>query len=253
MNITDEIIQNLRKKVRELEKALEKERVEKERIKKEKERITREKKRVEKEFEEFKAKHASTVSKLKKALGIKAQKKGRAKPLGAPKGHKGYARRIPERIDRIKPLIPKRCPFCNMRLQGRTQEIRPRYVTDIKLTSKVKNTRYDIHRKYCPNCKKLIEPEVPEVLPNARFGLNLMLLVMYLRLGLRLPGRKVCDFLLTMYNLRISEAEIVVILKQLVVAFGDHYAILEGLMKLASVKYSDTTSWRVDGRNYFGS
>ena len=236
MNSENEI-QRLKRRVAELEKALEKEKVEKERIKK--------------EFEEFKAKHASTVSKLKKALGIKAQKKGKAKPLGAPKSHKGYARRIPERIDHIKPLVLRRCPFCNTRLQGRTQEVRHRYVTDIKLISKVENTRYDIHRKYCPKCKKLVEPEVPNALPNARFGLNLMLLVMYLKLGLRLPCGKVCDFLLTMYNLKVSEGEIVCILRQLVVAFGDYYAYLEGLVKLASVKYSDTTSWRVDGRNYF--
>ncbi|MBU1086355.1 MAG: IS66 family transposase [Candidatus Omnitrophica bacterium] len=208
-------------------------------------------KKVEKEFEEFKAKYSKTVANLKEAMNIKPNSKKKPKPLGAPKGHKGYARRIPERIDYIKSLKLSKCPHCNTRLSGKTQEIRSRHVTNIKLTSKVKTTQYDIHRKYCPKCKKLVEPEVPNVLPNARFGLNLMLLVMYLRLGLRLPGNKVCDYFMMMYNLKISEGAIVGILKQLVIAFGDYYFHLEKLVKLARVKYSDTTSWRVDGKNYF--
>jgi hypothetical protein len=205
---------------------------------------------TKKEFEELKAKHASIVSNLKEAMNIKADNKRRSKKLGAPKYHKGYTRHIPERIDCIKPLIPKKCPHCGTEL-GATQEIRARYVTDIGLTSKVKNTRYDIHRKYCTKCKKIVESEVPNVLPHARFGLNLMLLIMYLRLGLRLPCNKVCEYLMTFYNLKISEGEIVVILRQLANAFGDYYSYLEKIVRLAKVKYSDTTSWRINGKNYF--
>ncbi len=228
------------KKIKELEE-------ENQRLKEEVKRL----KKVEKEFEEFKAKHAQTVANLQKAMKIKPNNKTNPGPLGSPKGHKGYARHIPERIDTIKSLILKRCPHCQTRLPGKIQEIRSRYVTDIKLTSKVKNTRYDIHRKYCPKCKKLVEPEVPNVLPHARFGLNLMLLIMYLKLGLRLPCNKICDYISTLYNLTISEGEIIVILRQLTREFGDYYIHLEKIVKLARVKHSDTTSWRVNGKNYF--
>lgn len=230
--ISDEEVQQLKDKIKKLED-------ENKRLKK-----------VEKEFEEFKVKHAITVDHLKKAMKIKANSKKKLKPLGAPNGHKGYARRIPERIDYIKTLILKRCPHCNTKL-GETQEIRHRHVTDIKLVSKTKTTRYDIHRKYCPTCNKIVEPDVPNVLPHARFGLNLMLLVMYLKLGLRLPCNKICDYLMTLYNLRICEAEIVVILRQLINVFGDYYSYLEEIVKLARVKHTDTTSWRINGKNYF--
>jgi transposase len=257
-------VEKLKKRIQELEEALEKERCEKERIASEKERIASEKERIasekeriasekeriEKEFEEFKAKYAKTVASLKKAMNIKPDKRERSNPVGAPKGHKGYTRRIPERIDKIKALTSKKCPHCNTKL-GRTQEIRYRYVTDIELSSKVKHTRYDIHRKYCFRCKKLVEPEAPNILPHARFGLNLMLLVMYLRLGLRMPGNKVCDYFMDMYSLKISEGAIVNILKQLVIAFGEYYSYLENLVKLARVKHSDSTSWRINGRNYW--
>jgi len=220
------------------------------RLRKENDKLKRELEKVKKEFEEFKAKHTQTVSELRKALKIKADKIENPKPAGAKEGHKAYTRHIPARIDYIKEHKLSRCPECNTKL-GATQEIRSRYVTDIKLVSRVRNTRHDIHRKYCPTCKKMVEPDVPNVLPHARFGLNLMLLVMYLRLGLRLPGNKVCEFLLTMYNLTMSEGEVVHILKQLVIAFGPYYAQLENMVKIARIKHTDSTSWRINGKNYF--
>lgn len=237
-------VEKLKKRIKELEE-------ENSRLREEKEKIAHEKEKIASEYEEFKAKHAHIVSELQKALKIKANKQETGKPLGLPKGHKGYARHVPERIDRIKPLIPKKCPNCNAKLEGETQEVRSRYVTDINFFLKAKNTRYDIHRKYCRNCKRLVEPEIPNVLPHARLGLNLMLLVMYLKLGLRLPCEKIVDFLLTSYDVYISEGEVIVILRQLANAFGDYYAHLEKLVKNARVKHSDTTSWRVNGMNYY--
>jgi transposase len=231
------------KRIKELEDALKKEKEDHEKTKKEYED-------TKKEFEEFKAKHNITVENLRKAMHIKPNSRKKPLHLGAQKGHKGYTRKIPERIDYIKQLSPNKCPHCGTRL-GKTQEIRSRNVTHIKLSSKARTTRYDIHRKYCPTCKKLVEPDVPGALPYARFGLSIMLLVMYLKLGLRLPYNKVRDFFITMYNLSISEGEMVHMLKQLVIAFGDYYSHLEKIVKLARVKHSDTTSWRIDGKNYF--
>jgi hypothetical protein len=231
------------KRIKELEE-------ENARLRKEKDKITQEKDKIIKEFEEFKAKHSITVDNLKKAMKIKPNSKLKPKNLGAPKGHKGYSRHIPERIDHIKPITLAKCPYCGTKL-GKTQEIRTRYVADIKLISKVENTRYDIHRKYCSHCKKLVEKMAPNVLPHARFGLNIMLLIMYLKLGLRLPCNKIRDYFITLFNLEISEAEIICVLRQLVVAFGDYYVYLEKIVKLARVKHSDTTSWRINGKNYF--
>src|SRR3990167_3082695 len=213
------MIDNKDKKIKDLED-------ENEKLKRELKKVKEEFEDIKKEFEEFKSKHALTVSNLRKTLKIKADSSKTAKPIGAPNGHKGYARHIPERIDKIEELNIKRCPHCNTKL-GETQEIRSRHITDIKLTSKVK-----------------------QALPHARFGLNLMLLVMYLRLGLRLPCNKTCEYFMDMFSLKISEGEIIGILRQLVVAFGDYYTYLEKIVLLARIKHSDTTSWRINGKNY---
>jgi len=227
----------LKKRIKDLKEALEKE--------------IRAHEKTKKEYQEFKAKHTQTVSELRKALKIKANKPETAKSVGAQKGHQAYTRHVPERIDIIKNLNIQKCVDCGEQLPKETAEVRNRVVTDISLTLKTKNIKYLIHRKYCKNCKKIVEPEVPNVLPHARFGLNLMLFIMYLRLGLRLPGNKVCEFLSTMYNLKISEGEIVHILKQLVIAFGSYYSELEKMIQVARVKHTDSTGWRVNGKNYF--
>jgi len=230
-------IQKLMDKIKELKEALEKERNEKEKIKK--------------EFEEFKAKHKVTVDNLKKAMNIKPNSKKLPKPLGAPKGHKPYTRHIPERIDYIKLHIPNRCPDCNTKLVGKPKKKRSRHITEIKLVSKAKTTRHDIYQKYCPKCKRYIEGKVNEALPRANLGLNLMLLIMYLKLGLRIPCEKICDFLFTYYGVKLSKGGVVGVLKQLAREFGDYYVYLERIIKLARVKHTDSTSWRIAGKNFF--
>lgn len=207
--------------------------------------------RLRKEFDEFKAKHGQTVSELQKALKIKADTNIVSKPLGAKKGHKAYTRHIPARIDMIKELIPKRCPNCNTKLEEKTQEIRSRVVTTLGLVFKVKNIQYRIHRKYCTKCKKLVEREVPNVLPHALYDLTFMLFIMYLKLGMRLPGKKIQEFIETTCHLHIGEGEIAHILKQLAIVYGPYYAVLEKVVRLARVKHTDSTSWRINGKNYF--
>ena len=228
------------KRIKELEEEVKK-------LKKQKEQIEEEFEDTKKKFEEYKAQYHSQFN---PHSFVKEDVKHLAKISGQKKGHKGYTRRIPERIDFVQEWNPKNCPTCDAEL-SETQEVRHRYVTDIKLKFEVVNTQHNIYRKYCSKCKKLVEQSVPNVLPHARFGLNLMLFIMYLRLGLSLPGNKVCELLNTMYNITISEGEIVVVLRQLVKAFGPYYNYLEKIIKLARVKHTDSTGWRINGKNYF--
>lgn len=220
----------------------------KEELKKAKEEIKRLKK-IEKKFEEFKCKHSHTVDELRKALNIKADLKRVSKQPGAKKGHKFYRRVIPARIDYIKELKLNKCPVCGSALNN-IQEKRERVVTDIKLITFAKTTKYIIPRSYCKKCKKIVEAEVPNALPHAKYGLNIMLLIMYLRVGLSLPINKINAYFWDFYQIKIGKGEIVSILKQLVRVFGDYYEHLEHVLKKAAVKHTDTTSWRINGRKY---
>ena len=247
----------LRKEIERLKQELdkvikEKQKIEdeKQKIEDEKQKIEDEKRKIEKEFEEFKLKHFGTVEELKKAMHLKPNLAVTKKGLGGQKGHKAYTRHIPERIDAIKELKENECSLCGGQLPEKESEIRQRYVTDVHFIAKIKTTQYNIHRKYCRKCNKIVEPEVPNVLSNARLGLNFMLFIMYLRIGMRLPVNKIQEFLQTVLGFHISQGEIILIGHQLARAFGPYYKNLESLLKIAKVKYTDTTSWRTEAKNY---
>ena len=243
MTRKDSLIKKLKEEIRKAKEQIRK-------LKEEKEHIEKEKEHIEKEFEAFKLKHAGTVENLRQALHIKSDVTRSSLKRGAQLGHKGYTRKIPERVDHIVSLALKKCPECGDKLLGSIQEVRERYITDIYFATKVINTKYEIPRKYCGTCAKLVEPRVSQALPHARFGLNLMLFVMYLRFGLRLPVNKVCEFFQTVHGVSLSEGEVILICHQLAKAYGAHYKKLEQVLKLCKVKYSDTTSWRTNGKNY---
>lgn len=167
------------------------------------------------------------------------------KTSGQKKGHEGYSRHIPERIDEIKPLDSESCKLCGEELSG-IQNVRARTITDIEV--KVKNTQYIIHGRYCKNCGKIVEPDVTDALPNARFSLRLMLWIMFMKIEIRMPSNKITEFF-DLIGLEISDGEIYNILNQLREAYGEFYETLVKKMKEAHAKHIDETSWRINGKN----
>ncbi|MDI6642276.1 MAG: IS66 family transposase [Elusimicrobiota bacterium] len=234
-----------------LEKENERLRKENEKLKEGLEKIRKELDKIKKEFEEYKAKYPA--SDHIPDIFVKAQVKhhGRHKKNGQKIGHRGYTRKIPARTDEVKPLILERCPHCGNENLSEVQEIRTRYVEDIPPISNTVITEYQIERRYCKKCKRIVEPEVPDALPNARFGLRLMLLIVYLKIGLALPVKKIVSLLKAQYNLKISNGGIIRILDQVAKAFGPYYKGLQRRIKEARVKHCDETGWRIDGKSYW--
>ncbi len=224
--------EKLKKKIKELEEALQKEKKSHEKTKH--------------EFEQYKAKYPATKELLS---FVREDIKHEQKTPGQKNGHKGYSRRIPERIDFIRPLEIDICPDCHGEL-SETQEIRTRIVIDIPLTSQTINTKYEIHRKYCRQCKRIVEPSVPNALPNSPFGINLMLFIVFLKMGMALPYNKIQQLLSTMYDLKISEGGLVNILSQMKEDFGVYHQTLEKKMRRIRTKHADESGWRVNGINH---
>ena len=95
----------------------------------------------------------------------------------------------------------------------------------------------------------MIEPKIEEALPNSRFGLKLMLLVLIMKLDSRIPSNKITSLLEMLYGVKISDGEVYSILKQLSEALGSYYDELARKIKEALVKNIDETSWRTNGKN----
>jgi len=195
------------------------------------------------EFEEFK----KVLKEKSKPDFIKEDVKEEPKQSGQKEGHVGYSRHVPERIDEIKEHKLDRCPNCGG-IVSDTQEIRERVITDIP-EIRTKNTKHRIHRCYCGNCDKIVEPIIYDALPNSRFGLRLMILILILKLDCRIPSKKITSVLDSVFGVKISDGEIYNILNQLSEAFGDYYKELEEKIRKALAKHIDETSWRINGKN----
>ncbi|MBI3190654.1 IS66 family transposase [archaeon] len=169
---------------------------------------------------------------------------------GAPVGHTGYWRKIPERVDFIKPISILACPCCGGMLSA-VQELRERYVEDLPQISAPVVTKYVIERKYCAQCRKIVEGEISDVLPGARLGLRVMLLIAVLKIRMALPENKIVELLKSAYAFSISAAEVVCALNQLRREFGAHYANIGEKIRDAPVKGCDETGWRLDGVNHW--
>ena len=234
------LMMNLEKRVKDLEEKLSKalKRIE------ELESFEKENKLLKKRIEELEklVKEKSKPSFVKEDVRIYHHK------TGQKEGHEGVSRETPKEIDEVKKWDIKECPDCGTKL-SKIQRKRRRYVTDIEV--KTKNTENIICGRYCKTCNKIVEPRFTDALPNARFGLKLMLLVLALKLDSRVPSNKIVSILDTIFQIKISDGEIYGILTQLKTAFGDYYAELEKKIKEALIKNIDETSWRIDGKNYW--
>lgn len=232
----------LKKRIKELEEALEKalRRIE------ELESVIEENKLLKKRIEEFEGK----LKEKNKPDFIKENINHRHKKNGQKNGHKGYSRHIPERIDVVEEHKLERCPECGGTNLSKVQEIRERVVTDIREPQEPINTKHKSERKYCRDCKKIVEMPVLDALPNARFGLRLMLFVLFLKIAMAMPVEKIRELLENQYKLSLSGGEIICMLKQLAREFGPYYEELKQKIREAKVRYIDETGRRINGKNH---
>lgn len=237
---------NLKKRVIELEERL----IElEERLIKALQRIQEldeENKKLKKRIEELEGK----LNEKKVPHFIKENIKTRKKKNGQKKGHEGCSRKTPEIIDDEEYHKLEECPHCQGHNLSDVQEITERTVTDIPEPQKAVTTKHKKERKYCRDCKKLVEVIVPDALPNSRFGLRLMLKIMFLKYRMRLPFELICEQLYEDHRIEVSRGELPHMLKKLAKYFGSYYEELRTELQKAKVRYIDETGRRVEGKNH---
>jgi len=143
----------------------------------------------------------------------------------------------------------EKCPSCNgTNLSANVQEIRTRIVEDIP-PIKPKITKYLIERRYCRDCKKMVESSFNPAFPKCRIGIRAMLTIVYLKNGQRVPIDGIRQIMKNVFNFKLSEGEICLILRFIADAFGSYYFKMIEDLKAAPARYIDETSWRIDGTN----
>lgn len=210
-------------------------------------------KQKDKKIADLEAKLSDKESQRKELLTFlyKPNKKdAEKKPRGKVPGSPAYHRPLPKESSVIQEhtYSLKKCPICHKGV-GKAVDTVIKYTEDIALKPPPETTKHTITRHWCPSCETYVKS--PHIPPISRIGIKTLGYVLYARYRLRLPFNKIQESLFDLYDFKISEGEIVNLLKDAGTLFGkDHKAII-ALIQNASVVYADETGWRMDGKNWF--
>lgn len=165
------------------------------------------------------------------------------KPKGPPPEHEPHHRPTPEPDVTLRVTLP-RCPECKAEL-GEPLEYVDHTVEDIEPGRRVVR-RYRQARYRCPGCGEIHLARPPGVLPNARFGPNLALLVVMLRLrGMSVSN--VLALLALAFGLEITGAAVLNLERRVARELRPLYMEIRKALRTRKVVQGDETGWKVNG------
>jgi transposase len=173
-----------------------------------------------------------------------------SKPLGKKPGAPAHHRPLPPEssVTQEYTYTVKRCPICKEAV-GRVIDTVVKYTEDIALKPRPLVTKHVITRHWCSRCETYVKsPDIPQI---TRIGVKTMGYALYARYRLRLPIEKIKESLLDLYDFKLSEGEIVALLKDAETLFGKDYQAISVMIQEAKAVYADETGWRMDGANWW--
>jgi transposase len=176
--------------------------------------------------------------------------KRRRKKRGAQPGHPGTSRPIPVIVDRHQTHQLSACPCCGGKLIT-TERSRTRIVEDIPENLKSEVTEHTIHRDWCPQCKKQVEPKVADVLPKCTLGNRVVALTAWLHYGVGTTTSQIVDVFNHHLKLKISDGGLTQMWHRLAEVLSPWYEQIHGLCLGSGVLHGDETGWRVEGHNWW--
>jgi transposase len=174
----------------------------------------------------------------------------RRKKPGARDGHEGSRRKTPATIDARVEHRLEVCPCCGGPVQ-RCKRTRTRIIEDIPHEITPVVTEHTIHRDYCPNCKKHVEPVVPDAMPNATLGHNVVALSSWFHYGLGVTISQTLEILSKHVHTQVTAGGLVDGWRRLAEALEPWYEQIAEQAKASAVLHADETGWRVDGQTFW--
>ncbi len=164
---------------------------------------------------------------------------------GGKTGHKGHGRtgvceKDADYVQRVE--AADICPDCGSVLENKGT--RQRAVIDCQPV-KIKKLLYNLERKYCPRCQKVVAAKPPGVLPKCLYSNNLLV---YVAVQHYIYGNTLGQI---EKQTGIGYSSIVDALHQLAGILKDVPKSLIEDYRKAAVKHADETGWRTDGQNGF--
>ena len=176
---------------------------------------------------------------------LKPAHKKRNKPPGRGEGHPGAARQRPVRIDQYQEHTLEHCPHCQTPLKESVDVYR-RYIEDLPPVQPVV-TEHTVHRYWCPQCKKIVAPPVPEALPNARIGLRLVVFTAWLHYLVGVSVNNLVRMTSVFSSFPVSAGGLTQAWKNLASLLNPLYDEIGRRVSHSAVLAVDETGWRLSG------
>ena len=218
-------------------------------VKKENETLGKDKEALEKELRKYKnsntppSAHPHLKSSSSKTLVIKSHKRG------APKGH-AWANKPRLETLNDRHIIGEECPRCqskDIQVTGVKTQQQEEIPPDIQ-PEPVNITR-DICE--CNNCQLKFLARDNKTPLQGRFGINLIVLVVFLKFIVRGVLRKTSSFLAASFALKLAPASVQAIIERAARAGEKEYDSLKQKIRSSKLLYIDETSFSVLGKNWW--
>jgi ribosomal protein L33 len=105
--------------------------------------------------------------------------------------------------------------------------------------------------KFCPHCRKHVEPAVPDALPNATIGNRAVVLTSWLHYGPGLSIQQVRDLLALQFQTHLSAGGLVAAWGRLATILEPWYVQIGLDARASAVLHADETGWRMNGQTWW--
>ncbi|MGB2956022.1 MAG: IS66 family transposase [Anaerolineales bacterium] len=177
-----------------------------------------------------------------------ASSRGKKKP-GRKHGHPGSRREKPKRIDKCETHRAEVCPDCGGPL-CRCAETRTRYTEDIPEVQPVV-TEHTIHREWCPQCEKKVEPKITTALPGSTLGNRMLALTAWLHYGLGNTLSQIVEVFNFHLQMQVTPGGLVQMWRRLAEILFPWYEQIHQEALDSAVLHGDESGWRVNGKTHW--
>jgi len=169
---------------------------------------------------------------------------------GGQKGREGKTRLF-EKADKVQTIEVGRCTCGRSLLKTKAKKVECRHVVEIVL-SPIEITEYRAETKECPECSCTVSAPFPKGVENPiNFGLNIKVLILYLRIVLFTPYKKIEQFLQDFYGLEISPATIEKTISTASKALDPYDEEIRRYLLASPILHADETGCRVLGKRWW--
>jgi len=172
------------------------------------------------------------------------------KKRGAPRGHPGWYRKKPDKIDKVIEVKSSCCPHCGNKHITPCRKVEEHIQEDIVLPM-VKATLYRKRTYYCNKCQANFSGRGKDELLNSYIGPTAKTLACILKYDIKVSDRGIHQIFKNLFNLKVSTGSVPGFRDQLSRRGVRTYGQMIDVLRKSAYAHCDETGWNVDGENHW--